>query len=137
MLGIFHGFVQADGKLQFDDPHAVVRYIGSLRGRRLDISIEIHRKGRSQKQNKLLHAICRAIGEHLGYEEEEVWELMKQRFLLIERDGRTFCRSTSTLNTKEMAELTEKVLRWAATEFGCVFFTRDEQVQMRSQGMAV
>ena len=73
---------------------------------------------RSVEQNARLWSIYTSIGNYLGYTAEEVHQLMKFKFVLIEKyvgkDKITLVRSTTKLNVKEMAEYQEKIEAWAA-----------------------
>lgn len=64
------------------------------------------------------------MSEYTGYEKEEIHEFFKQRFLepqKIEIEGLEAVRYTTTkLDTKEMAEYTDRVYRWATSELGLV-----------------
>lgn len=73
---------------------------------------------RSVEQNARLWSLYTSIGNYLGYDAEEVHQLMGFKFLLIEKyvgkDKITLVRSTTKLNVKEMAEYQEKIEAWAA-----------------------
>jgi hypothetical protein len=127
----FMGTVQDAGYIDMDWPRAFQTHLLHLRGKRVDVTVEAHRARRSDDQNKLFHVLCHAIGDHLGWEMEEVKEYLKQKFLLIEKDGRQFCRPTSSLDTAGMSDLIERSIRWAAMELGFVFYTQREEAEMR------
>lgn len=134
-LGVFHGTVQENGKIDFESPRAFIQHVGAMKGKRVDITVEIHRARRSEGQHKLLRAVIRAAADELGWEFDEFWEVMKHRFLLTERNGMQYVRSTSSLNTKEMSELYDNVLRWLAMEFHFTFYSRQDVAELKAAGM--
>ena len=73
---------------------------------------------RSVEQNARLWSLYTSIGNYLGYDAEEMHQLLGYKFLLIEKhigkDKITLVRSTTKLNVKEMAEYMEKIEAWAA-----------------------
>jgi hypothetical protein len=73
---------------------------------------------RSVEQNARLWSLYTSIGNYLGYDAEEMHQLLGYKFLLIEKhigkDKITLVRSTTKLNVKEMAEYQEKIEAWAA-----------------------
>ena len=80
---------------------------------------------RSLDQNARYWKLVTAFGEHVGYERDEMHQLMGYKFLRYEkicRDGlrRTFIPSTTKLNTAEMADYQERIERLAAQQ-GFIF----------------
>ena len=73
---------------------------------------------RSVEQNARLWSLYTSIGNYLGYDAEEMHQLLGYKFLLIEKhigkDKITLVRSTTKLNVKEMNEYMEKIEAWAA-----------------------
>jgi hypothetical protein len=114
-----------DGKIQLYDPEGFEAYIDALNGKRVQITVSVHSPQRSKSQNAYFHGVvCKYIGERLrqyGYEADEVKEILKHKFLLVEKeDGQVFCRPTSSLNTAEFAEFIDRCIRWAAIELNVV-----------------
>ena len=107
----------AEGKLHLWDREGFRRYVESLEGQPIVITLSVRQDRRSPAQNAYFHAVCKAISEHTGYEMEEVKAMVKRKFLQGADDKP---RSTASLTTREMAELTDRVIRWAATEIGLV-----------------
>lgn len=89
------------------------------------VDIKPYRKNRSLAQNKLMWLWFKVIGDDLGYTENEIYDIMADKFLpdeTIEYDGKQIKKnkSTSRLNTKEFTEYLEKIDRWAAGEMGII-----------------
>ena len=115
---IFHGQV-IDNKLSLWRAADFERYVKALNGKRIELVLRRHKTQRSSNQNRYFHGVvCKLISEDTGYEVEEVKEILRQKFLLIDEGGFSRCRSTTSLDTAEMAEFTDKCRRWAATQLG-------------------
>jgi len=89
----------------------------------LEVIIKTYRKKKSWEQDKYLHGVVyKIISDFTGYTEDELHDLLKPQFLepkIVEVGGfRSKVYSTKGKDTKEMAEFTEKVCRWAAMELG-------------------
>ena len=77
----------------------------------------IKKQTRSQAQNAYMWSVVyKTIGDDLGYEPEEVHQLMSERFLSYRKDNYKFVKSTTKLNTKEFEEYMEKIRRFASME---------------------
>lgn len=124
VTGQGEGIFYADafgGKLQLRDREGLDRFVSGLEGKEVELAIRLRRRRRSDSANAYFHGVvCKLISEHLGYELEEVKELLKSMFLKIERDGRSFCRPTSSLDSKAMWEFIDRCIRWAAIELNLV-----------------
>ena len=86
------------------------------------IEIKEGKHNRSVDQNKYLWHIYRILGDHLGYDPEELHELLTYRYLREEKkiaeETIIVIARTSTLNTKEFNEYIEQV-KFFAYEYGC------------------
>src|SRR4051812_37386298 len=74
IVPVFHGTVSADGRLVLDDAERLRRqgYLRSLAGQPVDIVVKVHRKHRSDKQNKWWWGIAVPLIAHeLGYDKHE------------------------------------------------------------------
>ena len=73
---------------------------------------------RSTEQNKMYWALIAELGSFLGYEEQEMHELMKYKFLSYKQemlgDELVVIPSTSKLTIKEFVEYLSKVERFAS-----------------------
>jgi hypothetical protein len=87
---------------------------------------EIHVRPRKDKrtleQNSRLWSLYQSIGDHIGISGDDVHELMGYKFLKLEREINkqivVSIKSTTKLNTNEMADYQMKIESWAATEIG-------------------
>tara|TARA_R100000664_G_C2757384_1_gene145599 strand:+ start:568 stop:909 length:342 start_codon:yes stop_codon:yes gene_type:complete len=94
-----------DGQLKLHDKEGFSSYLDSTEG---DIWIDIKKapKARSSQQNAYYRHIIRQIGNHLGYSEDEMHEVIKERFRI---------ESTKDLNVEEFSELLDSIIRFSAT----------------------
>ena len=74
---------------------------------------------RSTEQNKRYWALIKELGSFLGYDEGEMHELMKYKFLSYKQemlgDEMVVIPSTSKLNIKEFVDYLSKVERFASS----------------------
>ena len=101
-----------NGRLILDDNKGFGRYIKNIDG---DVWIDIKEapKTRSTQQNNYYRHIIRQIGNHLGYDEDEMHDVIKQRFGI---------QSTKDLDTEEFSELLDRIIRFSA---GLGFVVKD------------
>ena len=116
----FYGKVQK-GQLLIDDEANFRQHISTLKGI-VEITVKNWRSTRSNQQNRYFHGpILDLICEHTGYEKQEMKEILKSYFLKDYKTIKTskgeevfeYIRPTSSLNTEEMCDFTDKVRRWA------------------------
>lgn len=89
------------------------------------IDIKLYKKNRTAAQNRLMWKWLTCIGDDIGYTENEMYDIMVDKFLpdeFIEYAGKQVKKnkSTSRLNTKEFTVYLEKIDRFAAAELGIV-----------------
>jgi len=83
------------------------------------VDIKEWRKSRSLDQNAYFHVIAKIWGDELGYTLEESKTLIKRELgYYYEKNGQKFLESTVNMDTKRMAELTDKFRAWSSAEFG-------------------
>jgi hypothetical protein len=79
---------------------------------------------RSTEQNSRLWKLYNDLGEHIGHSPDEVHQLMGYKFLrelkTVNGEAVEIIKSTTKLNTKDMAEYQESIERWAS-EIGFYF----------------
>jgi len=99
------------------------------------VEIEEKRKQRTQSQNAYLHLILTSWGMHLGYDLDEMKQLVKVRlcrsmfqYLL---NGLTFYKSTSKLDTKQMTTVIDKIRLTAQQEHGFYIPKPNEQEMLQ------
>ena len=101
MKAIFRGVVQGSNLLMHAD---YLLHIQTLEGQEIDLTIEKHRKKRTDSQNNLYWKMLQIIEEDTGHSKDDLHEFFKRKFLgdKIEVLGEPFVisRSTTKLNTK-------------------------------------
>ena len=72
---------------------------------------------RSQQQNRYYWGVvCKILGDEIGYEPEEIHQLLGRQFLLYRKNETQFVKSTTRLNTREFEEYMEQCRRFASME---------------------
>ena len=121
MTPIFVGNIK-QGKLQLDLQNSFDRWLNTLEGKRVTVSVKRFRKDRSSQQLRYYWAVpVRLLSQQTGYEESEIHAILKYKFLrAINKDGYEYIKSLSTIakqvDTSEMNEYIEKIQRWAAQD---------------------
>ena len=101
---IFRGKV-LKGKIKLDNRERFELLVKSFEGKRIELILRERQAGRSDEANKYYWAIPVAIlSEHLGYEPEELHEILKNQFKVV---------STARMETAQFWEYIEKIRRWA------------------------
>lgn len=73
----FYGLVDENGKVRWHDPDGLIKHVSKFKGQQISADIEKRRFGRSSDQNAYYWAVVvKTISEHLGYETEEVHEIL-------------------------------------------------------------
>ena len=104
------------------------------KGKRLEVRVKTLTQ-RSDQQNRYFHACVGIMANELGYDKEEMKEIVKYKFLLREKvDERTgelfkYIAETHKLNKEDFYELQQNLIRWAA-ELGIHLPTPQEQTEM-------
>lgn len=93
-------------------------------------------KSRSSEQNKWYWACVTIIGNELGYERNQMHEIIKYRFLKSEavdkKTGEVFeyLKSSAELTTTEFTEFMDGLIRWSAETFNIVLPMPNEQTSL-------
>ena len=86
------------------------------------IEIKEGKHNRSVDQNKYLWHLYRILGDYLGYDPEELHELLTYRYLREEKTVKNekiiVIARTSTLNTQEFNDYVKQV-KFFASKYGC------------------
>ena len=98
----------------------VRKQIGELDlSKKWEVEVRLFAFNRSVEQNKRYWKLIGELGSFLGYDEGEMHELMKYKFLSYKQemlgDEMTVVPSTSKLTVKEFVEYLDKVERFAST----------------------
>jgi hypothetical protein len=113
---IFRASVKQN-KVHLQDVDKYNDYLKGLEGKDVEVIVRKPEYKRSNKQNKYYWSvIVKILSDELGYEREEMHEVLKYQFLKMHKKGFDFVRSTSSLNTIEMEKYHEDIRRWSAQE---------------------
>lgn len=110
-----------DGKLQKNVSMMIAEEIKHFEGKRIQITIQRHSSKRSLAQNNLFHLYIGIMAKELGYELEDMKEIIKFKFLLAEKASeRTgeimqYIRQTRGLTKLEFIDLIDGLIRFAST----------------------
>ena len=119
----FLGRVDDRGRLALDMPIAYGRHLQSLAGQFVECIVRKRRSRRSSQANAFYWAaVVTPLAEHLGYERDEMHEVMAMRFLRIEdcpATGVPRRKRTPKTDTAEFADYVDRCIRLAA-ELGVV-----------------
>ena len=95
---------------------------------------EFHVHIRSNNQNAYMWGVVyKILAMELGYTEDEIHELMKQKFLprvlnLGENEEYNIPVSTTELSTVAMEEYLSKIREWAGTKINCFIPMPNESI---------
>lgn len=112
---IFRGAIQK-GKILLEMPKRFRELCCRLEGSQVEVVLRKHKRNRSNQQNRYYWGVViHLLAEHCGYEQEEMHDALKQKFLRIHDDTELpTVRSTASLNTAEFTEYIEQARRLAA-----------------------
>ena len=113
----FHGVVK-QGRIKFDSPEKYLVYLAGLEGKRIELSLQKERNNRTLSQNAYYWGVViEILGQHFGYEPDEMHEALKFKFLKTHEDtGLITVRSTTKLSTIEFGDYLDRIIRWAAED---------------------
>ena len=93
------------GRLKLHDKEGFRRFIKDI-DTDVWIDIKIAPKTRSTQQNAYYRTIIREIGNHLGYDEDEMHELINHKFAV---------QSTKELTKDDFSDFLDRIIRFSAT----------------------
>jgi hypothetical protein len=145
MTPSFSGTATPLGTVTFDRPREYQRYVTTLAGQRVSVTVTKPKTQRSLKQNKWLHGpaldalepkfreLTDALGNHLGYEKSEMklvllGECYGYHYNPIAKRDVPVKTHTSQLTTKEFAAFMEWLVDWAASQHGVYIGLPDDEV---------
>ena len=94
-----------NGKLKLHDREGFKRFIKGIDSD-VWVDVKVAPKMRSSELNGYYRTIIRQIGKHLGYDEDEMHEVVKQRFAV---------KSTKELSKDDFSDQLDRIIRFAAT----------------------
>ncbi len=114
--------------LTFLDKELLKTHLKQFEGHIVEVSIRKYRSKRTIDQNSYYWKLCEIVGNELGYDNEDMHEIFKHRFLKREKEiivnentiklEKTI--STTKLNTKQFTDYIEKIKRFCASELSIV-----------------
>ena len=114
MIPVFTGMVD-NGGLRFDRKSVVDNYMCTLIGQRVEVIIRKPKTSRSTLQNSYYWSVVvELLANELGYDKDEIHEILKYKFLQSHAMGMPYIKSTTKLSTGEFEEYLSKIKRWAA-----------------------
>ena len=114
MIPVFTGMVD-NGGLRFDRKSVVDNYMCTLIGQRVEVIIRKPRTKRSDVQNSYYWGVViELLSKELGYDKDELHEILKYKFLQSNAMGMPYIKSTTKLSTGEFEEYLSKIKQWAA-----------------------
>lgn len=130
----FNGYVK-QGQMfirnRTDFDHMIKRFDG----KDIEIVVQKKRNVRSLQQNKLWWLYVTILSDELGYEKDEMHDILKFKFLkrerVVEKTGEIipYLESTTRLTRTEFADVVDAVIRWAA-EMNIVLPSPNEQLSI-------
>ena len=110
------------GKIIFDDKAKFLNSIAKMEdGIKIVLEVREAKDVRTNSQNRLWWKWMEIISSELGYEKQEIHDILKYKFLLREEmmDGEIHqnLKSTTTLTKIEFNKLTQDVFFWANDTF--------------------
>jgi len=106
---ISNGQVKLNNKEQFYD------YIRNFEGKVIQVLVRKYKTSRTIKQNDYYWGcVVQKLANKLGYTKEEMHAIYGQLFLIIERNGMKFVRSTTSLTSDEMSKYIKQIQQWAS-----------------------
>ena len=117
------GHFDTDGIWIAENKAAFKNYLARNANKRTVLKCKLYRKQRSNPQNAYYWGVVLPmIADELGYDIDEIHDLMKLKFNKQVRQGTrgemALPGSTTKLTTTEFEEYLERIRVWAITEFG-------------------
>lgn len=108
---IFHGSVR-EGKIIFDTPAAVKRYVPTLDGKRVEMVLRREVQHKSRDQRSYFHVCVETLAHHTGQSKAYMKAFLKLKILwdgeTVDRFGIPVVPSTEDLNKEQYSFLIER-----------------------------
>jgi hypothetical protein len=124
------------GKMQPKHSRMIVDYIQLFEGKAVHITVDKHSGKRSHRQNALWWVYVTILASEIGYNKNEMHEILKMKFLkkekVDEKTGEVFeyLGSTTSLNKTEFGEMINSLVQWAAETFNVVMPLPNTQLEI-------
>ena len=113
MIPIFTGIV-VNGNFE-SDKKSFSDYIRTFNNHRVEVIIRKPKTSRSDNQSRYYFGVVvELLAKELGYDKDEIHEILKYKFLQSNAMGMPYVKSTTKLSTGEFEDYLEKIRRWAA-----------------------
>ena len=125
-----------DGQLQNNVRQLIAKELKHFEGKRVEITIQKLKSTRSIQQNRLYWLYVTMIANELGYDKEEMHEIIKYKFLLTEKvheatgEVMPHIKSTAKLSISEFMDLINGLIQWASQSFSIVLPEPNQQAEM-------
>lgn len=106
-----------------------LKILNKSQDKSIKIEITRHREKRNNKQNNYFHLLVEILSNELGYDPDEMKEILKFKFIRVEAKHWIYTKKTSELNTEAMAEFTEKIILWAWSELNITLPTPEDYLK--------
>jgi hypothetical protein len=105
-----------DGCLHIHDRAVFDEQVKSMEGKDVALTLGLFRHRRSDQQNRYYWGVViKLLGDHFGYEPEEMHDALKLKFLFQSGMGKPdTIRSSKKLNITEFMEYIDSCIRFAA-----------------------
>ena len=101
--------------IDYDKPVSLHNYLESLIGQRVEVIIRKPKTKRSDLQNSYYFGVVvDMLANELGYDKDEMHEILKYKFLQSNAMGMPYVKSTTKLSTGEFEDYLSGIKRWAA-----------------------
>lgn len=115
-----------NGKLVLPSTKLFIENLKNFEGKEVELIIQRYRKSRTLKQNAYYWgAIIPILADYCGYDDQEIHEALKIKFLSKKGIIPTVI-STTKLNTAQFTDYIERIKRWASIELNVVVPDPDE-----------
>ena len=99
-------------------PHAIRKITEAADGE-YQIELGPIKRDKTQAQRGLFHAMCKEIGDELGYTQREIKEMVKADYfgvdtVVIEGKSYQMLKSSESLDRMDYSKLVEHLQQWAA-----------------------
>lgn len=127
--------INNDGAMQRNTALQIKNDVKHFIGKRIHITIEKLKSTRSIQQNRLWWLYVGIISKELGYDKDEMHEILKFKFLKKEKvdpvSGEVFeyIGSTAKLGKMEFSDMVSDLIRWAAQTFDITLPLPGEQIE--------
>lgn len=108
-----------------------IAYVQKLLDKEAKVELKEYRPQRSLSQNAYLHVCFGLIAQETGFTIEEAKTVLKREFgsfLVYEKKGTKFLRSTADLDTKEMTNFIDWLRSFAMDQLGVYLPTPEEHI---------